>query len=166
MKVVERKPRGEGVEESGETEGARRAAGVFPAGAPPAGVIAEEAKAEIEVVAKAERRRFTAEYKRRIVREADRCTKPGEIGALLRREGLYSSLLTTWRAARERGELEGLSAKKRGPKVVPPDPRDKRIVEQEREITRWRKRAERAEALVDVQKKLAALLGAPFESEK
>ncbi|SRR5712691_11109924 len=166
MKVVGRKARDEMMEEAGETEGARRATGVFPAGAPPAEVIAGEARPEIEVVAKAERRRFTAEYKRRIVREADRCTKPGEIGALLRREGLYSSLLTTWRAARDRGELEGLSAKKRGPKVVPPDPRDKKIVEQEREITRWRKRAERAEALVEVQKKVAALLGTPLESEK
>jgi transposase-like protein len=120
----------------------------------------------VEVVAKAERRRFTAEFKRRIVREADRCTRPGEIGALLRREGLYSSLLTTWRAARDRGELEGLSAKKRGPKVVAPDPRDKKIAELEREVSRQSKRAERAEALVDVQKKLAALLGTPFESEK
>jgi len=120
----------------------------------------------VEVVAKAERRRFTAEYKRRIVREADRCTKPGEIGALLRREGLYSSHLVTWRAARDRGELEGLSPKKRGPKVAPPDPRDKKIAEQEREIARWQKRAERAEAFVEVQKKVAALLGTPFESEK
>src|SRR6266481_134570 len=163
MKVVERKPRGEGGEESGETEGARRATGVFPGGAPPAGV---ETRPEVEVVAKAERRRFTAEYKRRIVREADRCTRPGEIGALLRREGLYSSLLTTWRSARDRGEFEGLSAKKRGPKVVAPDPRDKKIAELEREVGRQSKRAERAEALVDVQKKLAALLGTPFESEK
>ena len=121
---------------------------------------------EVEVVAQPERRRFTAEYKRRIVHEADRCTKPGEIGALLRREGLYASLLTTWRAARDRGALEGLSAKKRGPKVVPPDPRDKKIAEQEREITRLTKRAERAEAFVEVQKKVAALLGTPFESEK
>jgi transposase-like protein len=120
----------------------------------------------VEVVAKAERRRFTAEYKRRIVREADRCTKPGEIGALLRREGLYSSHLVTWRAARDRGELEGLSPKKRGPKVAPPDPRDKKIAEQERETARWKKRAERAEALVELQKKVAALLGTPFESEK
>ena len=161
MKAVEKKARGEMIEEAGETEGARRATGVFPAGAPTAG-----ASTDVEVVAKAERRRFTAQYKRRIVREADRCTKPGEIGALLRREGLYSSLLTTWRAARDRGELEGLSAKKRGPKVMPPDPRDKKIAEQEREIARWRKRAERAEALVDVQKKVAALLGTPLESEK
>ena len=118
-----------GVKRAGETEGARRATGVFPAGAPPRG-----AGAEVEVVAKAERRRFTAEYKRRIVREADRCTKPGEIGALLRREGLYSSHLTTWRAARDRGELEGLAPKKRGPKAAPPDPRDKKIAELEREI--------------------------------
>jgi transposase len=97
----------------------------------------------VEVVAKAERRRFTAEYKRRIVREADRCTKPGEIGALLRREGLYSSHLVTWRAARDRGELEGLSPKKRGPKVAPPDPRDRKIAELEREVGRQTKRAER-----------------------
>ena len=116
MKVVEKKPRGEGIEEAGETEGARRATGVFPAGAP-AAERPRRATPEVEVVAKAERRRFTAEYKRRIVREADRCTTPGEIGALLRREGLYSSLLTTWRAARDRGELEGLAPKKRGPKV-------------------------------------------------
>src|SRR5712692_5065532 len=148
MKVAEKTPRGEGIEEAGETEGARRATGVFPPGAPPAA----PPDGEVEVVAKAERRRFTAEYKRRIVREADRCTRPGEIGALLRREGLYASLLTTWRAARDRGELEGLSAKKRGPKVVAPDPRDKKIAELEREVGRQSKRAERAEALVDVQK--------------
>ena len=159
MKVVEKKARGEMIE-AGETEGARRATGVFPAGARPAG-----AAPEVEVVAKAERRRFAAEYKRRIVREADRCTKPGEIGALLRREGLYSSLLTTWRAARNRGELAGLSPKKRGPKVTPPDPREKKIAEQEREIVRLTKRAERAEAFVEVQKKVAALLGTPFENE-
>jgi transposase len=68
----------------------------------------------IEVVAKATRRRFTVEYKRRIVREADACKTPGAIGTLLRREGLYSSHLTTWRAARERGDLAG-APKKRGP---------------------------------------------------
>jgi len=165
MKVVEKREKDEEMEEAGETEGARRAAGVVPGGPLPAGRGRGEEKPEVEVVAKAQRRRFTAEYKRRIVREADRCAKPGEIGALLRREGLYSSLLTTWRAARERGELEGLSPKKRGPKVTPPDPRDKRIAELEREVGRWNKRAERAEALVEVQKKVAALLGTPLESE-
>ena len=121
---------------------------------------------ETEVTAKARRRRFTAEYKRRIVREADRCTTTGAIGALLRREGLYSSYLTMWRAARDRGELEGLAPKPRGPKGVPPDPRDKKMAEQEREIGKWRKRAERAEALVEVQKKVAALLGTPLDNEQ
>src|SRR6266850_1734240 len=99
----------------------------------------------IEVVAKATRRRFTVEYKRKIVREADACKTPGAVGALLRREGLYSSHLTTWRAARERGELAGAPKK--------------------REISRWKKRAERAEALVELQKQVAALLGTPLATE-
>jgi transposase len=103
--------------------------------------------------------------KRKIVREADGCKTPGAVGALLRREGLYSSHLTVWRAAPERGELVG-APKKRGPAPQPADPRDKKIVELERETARWRKRAERAEALVEVQKKLAALLGTPLESER
>ena len=115
----------------------------------------------IEVMAKATRRRFTTDYKRKIVREADACTTPGAIGALLRREGLYSSHLTTWRAARERGELAG-APKKRGPARRVVDPRDKRITELERERTRWQKRAERAEALVELQKQVAALLGTPL----
>ena len=90
----------------------------------------------IEVVAKATRRRFTGEYKRKIVREADGCKTPGAIGALLRREGLYSSHLTTWRAARERGELAG-GPKKRGPVPRVVDTRDQQIRELERERTRW-----------------------------
>jgi len=89
----------------------------------------------------------------------------GEIGALLRREGLYASHLKSWRAARERGELAGLAPRRRGPKATPPDPRDKKIVEQAREIGRWQQRAERAEALVALQKQGAALLGStPLES--
>src|SRR3979411_2616352 len=97
----------------------------------------------IEVVAKATRRRFTVAFKRKIVREADGCKTPGAVGALLRREGLYSSHLTVWRAARERGELAG-APKKRGPAPQVADPRDKRITELGRENTHWRKRAERA----------------------
>ena len=162
MKEVEKKLVDETPE---ETEGARRATGVFSgeeaSGRPPVG-----AGAETEVVAKAQRRQFSAEYKRRIVREADRCTTLGAIGGLLRRQGLYSSYLTTWRAARDRGELEGLAPQQRGPKVVPPDPRDKKIAEQERELGKWRKRAERAEALVEVPKKVAALLGTPLDDER
>lgn len=118
----------------------------------------------IEVVAKATRRRFTVEYKRKIVREADTCTTPGGVGALLRREGLYSSHLTTWRAARERGELVGVP-KTRGPMRRVADPRDKKLAEQAREISRWQQRAARAEALVALQKQVAALLGTPLTDE-
>jgi transposase-like protein len=163
MNVVEKKQVGETV---GETEGARRATGVSPSGAPAAGSPPPTMGAETEVVAKAQRRRFTAEYKRRIVREADHCATTGAIGGLLRREGLYASYLTAWRAARDRGELEGLAPKPRGPKAVAPDPRDKQLVEQERELGKWRKRAERAEALVEVQKKVAILLGTALDSER
>ena len=120
---------------------------------------------EIEVVAKATRRRFTLEYKRKIVREADGCKTPGAVGALLRREGLYSSHLATWRAARERGDLVG-TQKKRGPAPRVTDSRDKVIADQARELTRWKYRAERAEVLVEVQKKVAALLGTPLDGER
>jgi len=113
---------------------------------------------EVEVAEKAARRRFSAEYKRTVLKEAETCG-PGEIGALLRREGLYSSHVSMWRAARDRGEIAGLAPKKRGPKRAPPDPRDKQIVELERETRRWKARAERAEALVDLQKKVSMLLG-------
>jgi len=118
----------------------------------------------IEVVAKATRRRFTVEYKRKIVRAADACKTPAAVGVMLRREGLYSSHLTTWRAARERGELAG-AAKKRGPARRAFDPRDKKLAEQGRELSRWKKRAERAEALVELQKQVAALLGTPLATE-
>jgi transposase-like protein len=121
--------------------------------------VVKSAEREVEVLAKAERRRFTAEYKRRVLQEADACNKSGELGALLRREGLYSSHLASWRAARSRGELAGLAPRKRGLKAQPLDPRDKRIAELERELQRALARAERAEALVEVQKKLSQLLG-------
>jgi hypothetical protein len=100
------------------------------------------------------------------VKEADACKAPGEIGALLRREGLYSSQLATWRAARERGELAGGAAKKRGPEARPTDPRDKEIAQLRRDLDRQTKRAERAEAIAEIQKKVAALLGRPFPSEE
>jgi len=90
-----------------------------------------------EVPEKARRRAFTVEYKRKIVKEAESCKGPGEIGALLRREGLFSSHLTTWRQARDRGELApGAATKKRGPKAAPVDPRDKKIAELERQIAK------------------------------
>ncbi len=117
---------------------------------------------EVEVLAKASRRRFSAEYKLKILREAEACTEPGAIGALLRREGLYSSNLTTWRAQRERGELLGLTPKKRGPVPKPKNPLAGRVAALEREVTRLTARAERAEALVALQKKVAELLGTPL----
>jgi transposase len=120
-----------------------------------------------EVPEKARRRAFTVEYKRKIVKEAESCKGPGEIGALLRREGLFSSHLTTWRQARDRGELApGAATKKRGPKAASVDPRDKKIAELERQIAKVTTRAERAEAIAEIQKKLAALFGRPFPNEE
>jgi len=114
---------------------------------------------DTEVPAKARRRRFTAEYKQKILREVERCRKAGEIGALLRREGLYSSHLTAWRAARASGERAGLEAKRRGTKPRVRDGQAQRVAELEREVTRWKGRAERAEFLVELQKKVASILG-------
>src|SRR3970040_1754529 len=113
---------------------------------------------EVEVMAKPERRRFTAEYKLRILREAEACSGRGEIGALLRREGLYSSNLTQWRTQRERGELEGLS-RKRGPSPKPRNPLADKVRVLERETARLKARAERAEGLVELQKKVSEILG-------
>jgi transposase-like protein len=118
---------------------------------------------EVEVLAKATRRRFTAEYKLRILREAEACTAPGAIGALLRREGLYSSNLTTWRAQRRTGELGGLAPKKRGPVPKAKNPLAAKVAALEREVTRYKARAERAEALVDLQKKVADFLGTELQ---
>jgi transposase-like protein len=113
----------------------------------------------VEVREKAKRRRFSAAEKLKILREADACKKPGEIGALLRREGLYSSHLAAWRKARAKGERKGLEAKPRGPLPKVADERDQKLAEQAREVASWKARAELAEALVEVQKKVAAILG-------
>jgi len=114
---------------------------------------------EVEVLAKPERRKFNLEYKLRILREADKCSRPGELGALLRREGLYSSTLSNWRRARARGDLVGPGMRRRGPKARPVDEGAKRIMKLERENRRLRRRLERAEAVIDVQKKVSELLG-------
>jgi transposase-like protein len=111
-----------------------------------------------EVVPKAERRRFSADYKQRILQEAAACTQPGEVGALLRREGLYSSHLTTWRQQRRRGELQGLTPAKRGRKA---DPQAAEIARLQRENERLKAQLERAELIIDVQKKLSRMLGLP-----
>jgi transposase-like protein len=112
-----------------------------------------------EVAEKAKRRRFEAAYKLRVLAEADRCHEPGELGALLRREGLYSSHLTTWRKQRDAGALEALSPKQRGRK---PRRQDAVALENERLVRENRRLAERlrqAEVIIEVQKKVSAMLG-------
>src|SRR5262245_7790786 len=107
---------------------------------------------DVQVVAKARRRTYTAEYKRRILKEAAACATPGAVGALLRREGVYSFPLGVWGEARARGELAALAPKKRGRKSRPIDARDRKIAELERQLAEMTGRAQRAEALVDAQK--------------
>ncbi len=121
--------------------------------------VSKEMSREVEVVAKATRRRFSAEYKLKILRAAEACTKPGEIGALLRREGLYASNITTWRAQQRTGALAGLAQKKRGPAPAAKNPLAVTVAAQQQAIVRLTARAERAEALVELQKKVSEILG-------
>jgi len=111
-----------------------------------------------EILARPARRRFTAEYKLRILQEADRCGS-GALGALLRREGLYSSHLTTWRRQRETGALAALTAKKRGPKV---DPQAQELARLQRENAKLQARLAQADLIIDAQKKLLVLLNQPI----
>lgn len=113
----------------------------------------------VKVEAKAERRRFTAEYKLKVIGEADKCQKSGEIGALLRREGLYWSNLSNWRKQRASGELAGLTAKKRGPGRQEKNPLSERVKQLERENCRLQRRADLAEGIVELQKKVSEILG-------
>lgn len=115
-----------------------------------------------EVLERPRRRKFSAEYKVRILREAERAKESGQLGGLLRREGLYTSNLTTWRRQFEGGALAALAAKKRGKKANPVDARDTRIRELERDNERLTKRLEQAETIIEVQKKVSALLGTSF----
>jgi transposase-like protein len=145
---------------AGESQGARRATGGFPA----LGNSERKRAVDPQVPAKAARRRFSGEYKQRIVREADAARDAGEIGALLRREGLYSSHLVTWRRARERGELAGLSPKRRGRKEKVVNPLAKRVAELERDKGRLERRLKQAELLLEIQKKASQLLEIPLAS--
>ena len=112
---------------------------------------------ETEVMAKAQRRQYSAEYKLRILRELDECEGKGAVGSLLRREGLYSSLVSKWREQRERGSLSGLAGQRRGPKV---DPNAAELARLQRENQRLKEELERAELIIEVQKKVAQLVGA------
>jgi transposase len=116
--------------------------------------------AETEVTEKAKRRGFTAAYRQRILDEAARCVKRGELGSLLRREGLFSSHLAGWRKSRrERSEVNGLDPQKRGPKVTPKDERDVRIVELEHALAKLQQELLRATAVIEIQKKVSELFG-------
>jgi transposase len=137
---------------AGGSEGARRATGDTPAGAPPR-------VPDPSVDAKAKRRRFTAEYKLRILREVERAKGTGEVGAILRREGLYSSHLVQWRQQRDRVAKAGL-VRKRGPKPRREDPRIKKL---EREKARLERKLRTAEIIIEYQKKVSELLGIPLK---
>jgi transposase-like protein len=113
----------------------------------------------MEVVPRARRRRFTNADKRRILEAADHCTKPGEIGALMRREGVYSSSLSTWRRQREMADLAALAPQKRGPKADPNRAEALHIAQLTRDNERLKSRLDKAMLVIEVQKKLAALLG-------
>ena len=142
---------------SSATERARRANGVAD--------DAVVALPDSEVPARPTRRRFTADYKQRIVKAADALREPGQIGALLRREGIYSSLLSKWRAQRDRGALDALTPSKRGRRPVLPSPERARIAELERDNRTLRAKLQQAELIIDVQKRVANLLGVSSPDE-
>ena len=146
----------------GGTEGARRATGVAPSRGRTE-EIGMMSPPDPEVPEKKPRRKFTAKYKLQIIQEADACFKPGQIGVLLRREGLYSSNLTTWRKQRDEGLLDALSPKKRGRKEKEKNPLAPKVAELEKENERLRKKLRKAEIIIDVQKKISEILGIPQE---
>ena len=141
-------------------------------GGPPAAVattpapVAPSSVSDSEVVPKPKRRYFTAAYKLDVLRRSDACTTSGAIGALLRREGLYSSSLTEWRRMRDKGFLDAAVARKRGRKPKPVDPLAKKLVEVERELAKTKEKLRKAEIIIDFQKKVQDLLRMQEESEK
>ncbi len=133
----------------------------------PAGVAAPAA-VNPELSDRPKRRTFSAQEKLRILGEADRATEAGAIGALLRREGLYSSALTDWRRQREAGAFQALGPVKRGPKAAEANPLSAELTDLRRENGRLQQRLDRAEAIIDLQKKLSEVLGislAPLDSD-
>ena len=140
------------------SEGARRATAI------PWGGTGTAIMPDPEVPAKATRRRFTPEYKLRILKEADACTAPGSLGALLRREGLYASNLNTWQRQRDLGVLSALSPKKRGRKENVRNPLQTENEKLQKENVRLTKRLKQAELIIDFQKKVAQMLGIPLST--
>lgn len=117
-----------------------------------------------EVPEKAKRRNFDAAYKLRILGEADNLTELGQLGELLRREGLYSSHLSSWRRQRDEGSLAGLAPKQRGRKAKRKDPLTQEVDKLRRENQRLTERLRQAETIIDVQKKVSEMLGIPLKS--
>ena len=134
------------------SQGARRATGEASSFAPPP---------DPEVVAVAKRRQFSSTEKRRILNAADRCSAPGEIGALLRREGLYSSMLSTWRRQRENAERNALEPNKRGPKSDPARAEARALAHLTQDNDRLRRKLAQAQTIIEVQRKLCTLFGLP-----
>ena len=141
----------------GTMEGAHRATGVGPmaGGRDSSNILPPDP----EVPEKKPRRKFTAKYKLRILAEADRCTQPGQMGALLRREGLYSSNLTTWRRQREKGLLKAMAPKKRGRKRKEKNPLTRKVARLENENRRLQQKLKMAELIIEAQKKMSEILG-------
>lgn len=135
-------------------QGARRATGDEAQSAAPV----KPSGADTQVVPRARRRHLSNANKRRILEAAERCTKPGELGALMRREGVYSSSLSTWRRQLEAAELAALAPQKRGPKVDPGRVDALQITQLTRERDKLRIQLEKANLVIAVQKKVAALL--------
>ncbi len=160
---------GNGVPQRGHDEAAKRSEGSEPSRSEAASSSRDGAEnltpvvPDPEIPDKAKRRTFTAEYKAQILEEADKAG-PGGIGAILRREGLYSSHLVTWRRDRERGALDALTPKRRGPqpKRTPAEVENEKL---QREIARLHEELRKAKLIIDVQKKLARMLGSPIEDE-
>lgn len=124
--------------------------------------VAASETPEVEVPEKPRRRRFTADYKLAILREADGCTEAGDMGALLRREGLYSSHVTTWRQQRERGVLVALGPKQRGRKPKRTETQAQELTKVRRQKAALERKLKQAELVIAIQKKVSAMLEIPL----
>ncbi len=150
----------------------QRSAGAAPPARPNAGAGAVPSLStapDPEVLEKPRRRRFSADFKLRILQETDSCTKSGQVGAILRREGLYTSHLSSWRVQRDAGALGALSPKKRGPRKAESNPLAPQVAQLQKDKTRLEKKLKQAEAIIEFQKKIAAMLDipmSPFDDEE
>jgi transposase-like protein len=157
IKKEYRKTNDQGTSAMGTMEGARRATGIVPMAGASAHLV--NSAPDPEVPEKKPRRNFTTKYKLRILAQADTCTLPGQMGDLLRREGLYSSNLTTWRKQRAQGILQAMAPKKRGRKCKQTNPLARQVAQLEKENRRLQDKLKKAETIIEVQKKISEILG-------